>query len=191
MVRPANACTLCDPKGVRASRGRGLLTDVNETRFLADAMLGRLARWLRAIDVDTLQLPVETPDRQIVECAAVQERVLLTRDQHLLRELRPIRAIAIESDRPLDQLALVVRAFGIPRPREFLTRCLLCNTALEVVSSEEARAIVPPRSHDLPGVVRRCPSCRRVYWRGSHVRRMEAALLTALPEWNEDGRFNV
>jgi uncharacterized protein len=156
---------------------------VQETRFLADAMLGRLARWLRAIDADTLQLPLDTVDREVVARAAAEGRVLLTRDRHLLRELRPPRALAIASDAPLQQLVEVVRAFGLPRPAEFLTRCLICNASLAVVPADEARDLVPPRSRELPGVVRHCPSCARVYWRGSHVRRMEAALATALPDW--------
>ena len=146
-------------------------------------MLGRLARWLRVIGTDTLQLPLETPDRDLVARADADDRVLLTRDRHLLRELRPARAFAIQSDVPLQQLAEVVGAFDLHRPEELLTRCLLCNTPLDEVSAIDARAIVPPRSRDLPGVVRRCPSCGRVYWRGSHVRRMEAALAAGLPEW--------
>jgi uncharacterized protein with PIN domain len=146
-------------------------------------MLGRLARWLRAIDADTLQLPPATADRELVARAAAEGRVLLTRDRHLLRELRPARALAIQDEVPLRQLADVVRTFDLRRPAEFLTRCLLCNVPLEVLPAGEARSAVPPRSRDLPGVVRRCPSCSRVYWRGSHVRRMEAALLGVLPEW--------
>ena len=156
---------------------------MQNTRFLADAMLGRLARWLRAIDADTLQLPLDTADREIVARAAAEGRVLLTRDRHLLRELRPDRALAVRSDVPLQQLVEVVHAFDLRRPAEFLTRCLLCNTQLDVLPASEARAVVPPRSRDLPGIVRRCPSCGRVYWRGSHVRRMEAALSAALSEW--------
>jgi uncharacterized protein with PIN domain len=156
---------------------------VQNTRFLADAMLGRLARWLRAIDADTLQLPLDTADREIVARAAAEGRVLLTRDRHLLRELRPDRALAVRSDVPLQQLVEVVHAFDLCRPAEFLTRCLLCNAQLDMLPAAEAHAVVPPRSRDLPGIVRRCPSCGRVYWRGSHVRRMETALSAALPEW--------
>ena len=156
---------------------------MQETRFLADAMLGRLARWLRAVDADTLQLPLDAADSALVARAAADGRVLLTRDRHLLRELRPSRAMAVASDAPLQQLVEVVRVFDLRRPAEFLTRCLVCNVSLEMLPADQARDVVPPRSRDLPGVVRRCPSCGRVYWRGSHVRRMEAAIIVALPDW--------
>jgi uncharacterized protein with PIN domain len=151
--------------------------DVTAVRFLADAMLGRLARWLRVIGADTLQLPVDTPDGEIVQRAIDDDRILLTRDRHLLRELRPPRAIEITSDAPLQQLAQVIAALDLARPAELLTRCLLCNVPLDLI--EEDRA--DPRER--PGPVRRCGSCHRMYWRGSHVRRMEAALARTLGEW--------
>ena len=154
-----------------------------ETRFLADAMLGRLARWLRVVGADTLQLPTDTPDVALVARARDDERVLLTRDRHLLRELRPHRELAIRSDVPLEQLGEVVRAFEIRRPSELLTRCLLCNTPLVEMTPAEILEQVPPRSRELAGPMRRCPTCGRAYWRGSHVRRMEAALEAALPHW--------
>ena len=156
---------------------------VEATRFLADAMLGRLARWLRVVGADTIQLPIDAPDVALVARARADERVLLTRDRHLLRELRPHRGLAIESDVPLAQLGEGIRAFALRRPAELLTRCLLCNTPLIEMTPAEVAEQVPPRSRELPGPMRRCPTCGRAYWRGSHVRRMEAALEAALPDW--------
>jgi uncharacterized protein with PIN domain len=146
-------------------------------------MLGRLARWLRVVGTDTIQLPIDAADVALVARARADERVLLTRDRHLLRELRPHRELAIQSDVPLEQLGEVVRAFALRRPAELLTRCLLCNTPLVEMTPAEIRQHVPPRSRELPGPMRRCPTCGRAYWRGSHVRRMEAALEAALPDW--------
>ena len=156
---------------------------VQSTRFLADAMLGRLARWLRVIGADTLQLPIEAPDVDLVARAGMEDRVLLTRDRHLIRELRPSRAWAVPSEAPLVQLAEVVQAFDLQRPAELLMRCLLCNAPLVDVAREQGWEELPPTARDLGGPVRRCPSCGRLYWRGSHVRRIEAELAAALPGW--------
>ena len=146
-------------------------------------MLGRLARWLRVVGADTIQLPTDAPDVVLVARARDDGRVLLTRDRHLLRELRPHRELAIRSVVPLVQLSEVVRAFAIRRPAELLTRCLLDNTLLVGMTPAKIVEQVPPNSRELSGPMRRCPTCGRAYWRGSHVRRMEAALDAALPEW--------
>jgi uncharacterized protein with PIN domain len=152
-------------------------------RFTADAMLGRLARWLRALGYDTTYDP-SIHDHELVARADAEGRTLLTRDRHLLRELRPARGVEIRSDVPLEQLKSVVDALALPPPDELFTRCLVCNTPLPPPLPEaEARALVPPKSRAIGGPVRRCPTCLRVYWPGSHARRMRAALAAALPAW--------
>ena len=159
--------------------------------FLADAMLGRLARWLRVLGYDTAFDP-DLPDAALVRLAAGEGRVLLTRDRHLLRELRPARALEIREDTPLAQLREVIDALGLAPPRELFTRCLVCNTPLETVAASMAdagtlggalRDTIPPSARELDGPVRRCAGCGRTYWPGSHVRRMRAALEAALPHW--------
>jgi uncharacterized protein with PIN domain len=151
-------------------------------RFAADAMLGRLARWLRVLGYDT-SYDETLADPVLVEQADAQQRVLLTRDRHLLRELRPARALEIRQDDPLQQLHAVGTELALAPPDELFTRCLLCNTLLEVLPVEVAQPLLPPGVRGLPGPVRRCPRCGRLYWDGSHVRRMRAAIDRVLPGW--------
>jgi len=146
-------------------------------------MLGRLARWLRVLGFDTAY-DAMLADPALVRLAAAEERILLTRDRHLLRELRPARALEIQNDVPLDQLRTVVTALGLTPPPELFTRCLLCNTPLSApLAAADASSLLPPAARGLPGPVRVCPQCGRVYWPGSHVRRMRRALASALPGW--------
>ncbi len=151
-------------------------------RFLADAMLGRLARWLRVLGYDTVYDPLAA-DETLVAWAAGEGRVLLTRDRRLLRELRPVAALEIGSDVPLEQLRQVVDALALVPPPELFTRCLVCNEVLEPVAAEERDRVLPERARSLPGPVRRCPGCDRVFWPGSHARRMRRALARTLPGW--------
>ena len=143
-------------------------------------MLGRLARWLRAIGYDTVY-DESLHDRALVEIANREDRVLLTRDRHLLRELRPRRAVEITADAPLDQLQSLVTALDLPLPDDLFRRCLVCNTPLDEVPEAEAAVLLPPAARALPGPVRRCPTCGRVFWPGSHVRRMTRALARVFP----------
>ena len=145
-------------------------------------MLGRLARWLRVLGFDTRYEPT-LADPALVAIANAEARVLLTRDRHLLRELRPVRALEVMGDEPLVQLRGVIAALALLAPQELFTRCLLCNAPLDTLPPDEGHALVPPEARGLPGPVRRCPACGRVYWQGSHARRMRAALESALGEW--------
>jgi uncharacterized protein len=150
-------------------------------RFLVDAMLGRLARWLRVLGFDTLHDPA-MHDAALVRLAEAEDRVLLTRDRHLLRERHPKNAVEVTRDVPLEQLVALVDELQLPAPAELFTRCLVCNVVLENVIDGNA-ADLPPMARELPGPIRRCPECKRLYWPGSHVRRMTRALEAALPRW--------
>lgn len=151
--------------------------------FIADAMLARLARWLRVLGFDTLYDP-QVHDRDLVRISGEQGRTLLTRDRGLLRDLRPAHALEITHDAPLDQLREVVTTLALPAPAALFTRCMVCNAALSApLPRPDADALVPEGVRGIPGPIRQCPSCGRVYWHGSHVRRMRAAIDRALPGW--------
>lgn len=153
-----------------------------EACFLADAMLGRLARWLRVLGFDTRFDPA-IDDPQLVEMANAEGGILLTRDRHLVTHLRPARSVLVSCDAPLEQLRQVIDECQLAAPRALFTRCLLCNTRLDEATGTEAAVLRPAQARALPGPVRRCPTCRRVYWPGSHTWRMREALQDALPDW--------
>lgn len=145
-------------------------------------MLGRLARWLRVLGYDT-SYDMALHDAVLVRLAAEEDRILLTRDRHLLRELRPARAHEVRQDEPLQQLRDLITALALPPPPGLFTRCLLCNAVLEELARERAEPLLPPGVRGIPGPVRQCPACGRLYWNGSHARRMRAALERVLPGW--------
>ena len=132
-------------------------------RFLADVMLERLARWLRALGLDVASAPAGATDADLVRAARAEDRVILTRDRGEILARGP--TMVVRSGAPLEQLREVVARYGTPATLALFTRCLLCNAPLH--SGEDAG-------------VQRCPTCGRLYWEGSHTRRMRAALARAL-----------
>jgi hypothetical protein len=143
--------------------------DVPE-KFFADVMLGRLARWLRVLGWDTTYRPKRNPGD--VERAAAEGRVPLTRNRKLAVSVKA--AVFIRSDHVDEQLRQLASLFPIAaRREEWFTRCLDCNTRLEVVSLEQAREMVPDYILETASFkFRRCPSCGRFFWPGSHRKRM-------------------
>ena len=148
-------------------------------RFLCDAMLGGLAKWLRAAGYDTYYASegTDVSDRSLTEKALEEGRVLLTSDGGFL-ERKPVRdgsvGILMVPYLPLeDQLRLVVEHFALSlRP----SRCMGCNGELEAVSPGAVSDRVPPgvtRDHEKFFL---CGGCGRVFWHGSHWARISGRL---------------
>lgn len=55
------------------------------------------------------------------------------------------------------------------RPSRILSRCLICNTPLEEITPGEAAGSVPEYVLITQGEFRRCPTCERVFWPGTHL----------------------
>jgi hypothetical protein len=148
-------------------------------RFVADAMLGRLAKWLRILGYDTLYDPAWA-DPHLVRLARAEERLLLTRDRELARR-RGVRVLFVESEALPEQLAQLRQACGVTAAAPF-TRCPRCNALLQPVAKEQLWDEVHSYTYATQDEFRRCPQCQRPYWRGSHHAKMEELLRAALPE---------
>ena len=145
-------------------------------KLFADAMLGALARWLRALDVDVAYDPA-LDDPELVEKAVAEGRTILTRDRKLTERRLARNHILIRSDDVDEQVRQVREELGIrPDLGRLLGRCLRCNLPLEGIEAEVARGRVPPYVARTQEEFRACPGCGRIYWRGTHVDRMARRL---------------
>jgi uncharacterized protein with PIN domain len=141
--------------------------------LLADAMLGRLARWLRLAGYDTAYL-ADTDDLAVMRQARAENRLILTCDTGLASR-KGVEALLIESQRVEEQLAQVREAVG-PPSQEAFARCSVCNVSLVPLSVEAARERVPPFVWRTQKRFMTCQSCRRVYWQGTHWQAIRAGL---------------
>lgn len=145
-------------------------------KLFADAMLGSLARWLRALDLDVAYDP-SLDDPELVEKAVAEGRTILTRDRRLTERRLARNHILIESDDVAEQVRQVIAALGvIPSPGSRLGRCLRCNQPLVEIEPEAAYARVPPWVARTQREFRACPECGRIYWPGTHASRMRQRL---------------
>lgn len=144
-------------------------------RFLADAMLERLARWLRVLGYDTT-FGGTLLDRDVARIAAAEGRHVLTRDRRLPEEWAVRDFLLVRAARPREQLREVIARYRLARPTTLFTRCMLCNAPLRPARAEDEHAGVPGTLRDRPDALRVCPQCNRTYWEGGHTRRMRAVL---------------
>jgi len=138
-------------------------------KFIADVMLGRLAKRMRLLGVDVLYNSA-LDDNEIIRLSLEQDRAILTRDTGLAA--RPLAAnhLFINRDRVQEQVAQILSAF--PLESNPLTRCSECNEPLKPLDKREVRDLVPSYVYETNNEFLRCPGCGRIYWNGSHVRRM-------------------
>jgi uncharacterized protein with PIN domain len=138
-------------------------------------MLGRLAHWLRALGYDTLYDPTLS-DQDLERLARREGRTLLTRDRRLPAETRAGDVLVLVEERPLACLREVIERRALAPVPLTLRRCLVCNGALSAARREAVGGRVPEDILKGAGALRACGGCGRVYWEGSHTRRMRAAL---------------
>ncbi len=157
-------------------------------RFIADVMLGKLARWLRILGYDVVYDPT-VDDETLVARAISEQRVLLTKDRPLIerwrKKLRSCGYLLLSSDDWREQLRQTVEHFGLDLHNRRLTRCPECNGVLEAVPKEAVRYKVPFYVFTHHEHFARCPQCGKVYWAGSHYERMNAALEEILHKGHE------
>jgi len=160
-------------------------------RFLLDAMLGRLARWLRILGYDAAW-EEHISDEALVRRGLEEERIILTRDRRLQTQWSVSGIRQVQAEAPMAQLAEVVAAFDLLPGARPLSRCSRCNSELQEASAREARGRVPEAILRRFDRFRRCPSCARIYWEGSHAARIRGVLTRcagdAAPGAGEDPR---
>jgi uncharacterized protein with PIN domain len=115
-------------------------------------------------------------DSEIRRLAHDEGRIVLTRDRELLkcREIR--RGCYVRALKAQSQLAEVAARYDLaPHARPF-TLCLRCNVPLAAVEKAAVAHRVPEAVLELQESFSYCRACERVYWPGSHYRRMQEAL---------------
>lgn len=145
-------------------------------RFLCDASLGGLARWLRAAGYETAV--TRTAGDALVREALGRGVVLLTTDARLW-DRRLVRDGLVEARwlpsglDVLRQLGMVLRDLGL-RPRD--PRCMACGGVLRAVPKADVAERIPPRTARWKDSYFVCEGCGGLFWEGTHWERIEARL---------------
>lgn len=149
-----------------------------EPRFLVDINVGRLAKWLRILGYDTI-LVRDVEDHRLLERAQQEGRIVVSKDRHLLwyRSVTTgqVAFVLITSDHVGEQLAQVVAQLAL-EPSKGLSRCVQCNTRLQPMEKEQVRDRVSPFVYRAHQHFLGCSTCGRIYWPGTHWRRMRREL---------------
>jgi uncharacterized protein with PIN domain len=161
------------------------ITMKDEPRFACDAMLGGLARWLRAAGYDA-SWHASIADSDLILLSQAEGRTLLSSDSGIflhtvIRDgLVPALFVPLRLD-PQRQLAHVLGKLGLPVRQP---RCMKCGGTLLEIPKEQAAGRVPLRTFTWLDHYWECSRCKKVYWHGTHWRRIEDQL-RQLPQVDE------
>ena len=148
---------------------------LRQVRFVADAHLGGLARLLRMAGFDT-RYDNQLHDAEIEKIAMEEGRIVLSRDLELLKRRAITHGCFIRALKPWEQLREVFRRLGLARLAHPFSLCLVCNAPLHEVDKARVREQLPPAVRVSHAHFSTCEVCGRVYWQGSHWRRMHIQL---------------
>lgn len=143
--------------------------------FVVDVNVGKLARLLRMAGLDAVYRN-DYSDDKLAEIAAREKRILLTRDNRLLRRRIVEFGHLVREIEPKKQFYEIVRLYGLREMIRPFTRCLCCNGLLEPVAKEEIVHRLKPLTRKYYETFHICRPCGKIYWPGSHRERMQEYL---------------
>ena len=144
---------------------------LRRTRFVLDAQLGKLARYLRILGFDAAYSR-DWDDARIIDLAREQRRIILTRDRGILKHSRVTHGYWVRSQRPTEQLREVLQAFDLSCQIKPFTRCMDCNGRIARVAKEKIGDRIDPAIISRFDSCWQCRDCGKIYWQGSQYRRM-------------------
>lgn len=152
----------------------------NNPLFICDAMLGGLARWLRAAGYSA-EFNVHIGDGELVRRALTERKVLLTSDSGIMRRYAVTEGLTRAVFIPLGlsvigELAHVFRELELPL---LPSRCMDCNGLLRHAALEEVAEQVPEKVRRCCNAFFVCESCAKVLWDGTHWSSIKARLKEA------------
>jgi Uncharacterized conserved protein len=138
-------------------------------------MLGNVARKLRIFGFDTLYV-AHADDSEVLKIGVDQDRVILTADKEFFKRIVKARAkgVLVESSSELDDLVHILEKNGITSVQVSGSgsRCSMCNGMLAHMRVEDAKKDLPENVALNHSEFFRCASCGKIYWEGSHIRRI-------------------
>ena len=171
----------------------------NKPRFLADAMLGNIARKLRLLGFDC-KYYATIKDEQMLSIAKNENRVLITKDHEIsnickkqniatidllgtdemsqiveICKKRNIVTIDLLSTDEMNQIVEICKKISVNKCKIDITnvRCTLCNGIIQPIEKEKIIDRIPIKIVQSIQQFWICDFCNHIYWEGTHIRNLQ------------------
>ena len=152
-------------------------------RFLLDGMLGKLARWLRMLGCD-VSYQNDRSDSELLSTAKSNSLILLTADEELYRTatFRGIQSFLVQGKTEPERLAELADRYNLELEIDTnKSRCPTCGCPIKETSKQELEGLIPAATFKVYKTFWVCtnPNCAKIYWQGSHWKKIEQTLQAA------------
>ena len=144
---------------------------LREPKFILDVQLGQLAKYMRMSGFDSSYKSTYNKN-EIINHSVNERRTILTKDRNLLKRNEVTHGYWIRHSEVIDQLKEVIGRFQLNNQIQAFSRCLICNSMLQKIEKENIIERLEENTRNLFNEFYICPTCSRVYWKGSHYNKM-------------------
>lgn len=152
-------------------------------KFIADIMVGKLAKYLRMAGHDVVYINTATDD-EIIKIAIKTDRMVLTRDSLMLarKEFKngTLKNLYIKDEKLKNQLEQIKSDLKISL-EPHLSRCVECNQILIKVEKGDIKNKIPSYVFKTQQSFLYCKKCDKYYWKGTHYQHIKKTFLDIRP----------
>jgi uncharacterized protein len=149
--------------------------------FIADGMLGKLARWLRMLGHDVVY-STKMGNNDLLSVAKKENRILLTRDSELYHRAigRGLEVFYVDGKTEVQRLVQLASRYNFPLEIDMDKSCCpKCGTKLKAVAKEQVQGELEENTFRFYEKFWKCPTCQQIYWQGAHWKQITGTLKQA------------
>lgn len=154
---------------------------LRRNKFIADINLGNIVKYMRVLGLDLYYDPLLST-REIIEISKRENRVILTKSRKLLKFKDVSHGIFIRPGTTTEQIRRIIYYLDIKDKIKPFSRCLRCNTLLDIVLKEKILDRIPSKTKEFCDEYVQCQSCDKIYWKGTHFINMKKAVRQILDQ---------
>ena len=148
---------------------------LRRNRFIADINLGDIVKYMRVLGFD-VYFDSTLSNRNIIEISNQNNRIILTRSKKLLKFKAVSHGLFIRPGTTTQQIRHIIDYLDIQEDIKPFSRCLKCNTLLVAVQKKDILDRIPEKTKEYCHDYGLCPSCDKIFWKGTHYMNMKKVL---------------
>jgi uncharacterized protein len=154
---------------------------LRRNKFIADINLGDIVKYMRVLGFDLYYDPLFST-HEIIELSKRENRIILTKSRKLLKFKEVSHGIFIRPGTTIKQIIQILDYLDIKDNIKPFSRCPGCNTLLHIVPKEKILDRIPPKTKEFCDQYVQCPSCDKIYWKGTHFIHMKKVVRQILDQ---------